>query len=67
MDWVAQEPYNSHKLEYAIYDVKNQVYVFKYSSVHGFGQLFLPGLTGNYEMRVAMDDVLIAILPFEVR
>jgi hypothetical protein len=67
MDWVAPEPYNSHKLEYAIYDVTDQVYMLKYSSAHGFGQLFMPGLPGNYEMHVAMDDVLIAVLPFEVR
>ena len=67
MDWIASEPYNSHKLEYVIYDVQNQKYMVKYSSAHGLGMLFLPGLPGIYEMRVAMDDALIAVLPFEVR
>jgi hypothetical protein len=66
-DWVAQEPYSGRLLEYAVYDLKNQVYMIKYSSAHGFGMLFLPGMPGNYELRVAKDDVLIAVLPFEVR
>lgn len=67
-DWVAQEPYNGRLLEYAVYDLKNQEYVIKYSSAHGFGgMLFTPGAPGNYEMRVAKDGVLVAVLPFEVR
>jgi hypothetical protein len=67
MDWVDQEPDSNYKLEYAIYDVQNQEYIFKYSSTHGFGSLFLPGQPGNYELRVAVDDALVAALPFEMR
>ncbi len=66
-DWVGQEPYNDRLLEYAVYDLKNQAYVIKYSSAHESGMLFLPGMPGNYELRVAKGDVLIAVLPFEVR
>jgi hypothetical protein len=67
-DWVAQEPFSVRLLEYAVYDLNNQEYVIKYSAAHGFGgMLFTPGMPGNYELRVAKDDVLVAILPFEVR
>lgn len=67
-DWVGKEPYSSRILEYAVYDLQNQEYVIKYSSAHGFGGLlFTPQAPGNYEMRVAKDGVLIAVLPFEVR
>ncbi len=67
MDWIAPEPYGSHVLQYAIYDVQSQQYLVKYSSAHSIGQVILPGMAGSYEMRVALDAHLIAVLPFTVQ
>ena len=68
MEWASQEAENIKKLEYAIYDLQSQAYIIRYSSAHGFaGTLLLPRMPGKYEMRVAADDVLVAVLPFEVQ
>ncbi len=56
------------KYSYAVYVPQNQGYIAKYSSPHGFkGSIFIPQQPGQYEMRIAADDVLVAVLPFEVR
>jgi len=55
------------KYSYADYVPQDQNYVAKYSSAHGFsGTIFTPQQPGQYEMRIAVDDVLVAVLPFEV-
>jgi len=52
------------KYSYAIYVPQNQGYIAKYSSANGFkGSTFIPQQPGQYEMRIAADDVLVAVLP----
>ena len=56
------------KYSYAVYVPQNQGIIAQYSSAHGFsGLIFIPQQPGQYEMRIAADDVLVAVLPFEVR
>ena len=58
----------SRNISYALYDLQEQKFLFKYSSAHGFaGYIWVSSKPGQYEMRVAWDDVLVVILPFEVQ
>lgn len=64
----AQDLSSIHKYSYAIFDPQEKSYTAKYSSPYGFrGFIFTPQQPGQYEMRIALDDVLVAVLPFEVR
>lgn len=53
---------------FAIFDVQENVYIQKFITLHTQNCTFLINYhTGQYEMRLAINDKLVAVLPFEIK
>ena len=68
MQPASQDSANIQKYSYAVYDPQGQRLTVRYDSHHGFaGMIFIFEKPGNFELRIALDDVLVAVIPYEMR
>lgn len=60
---------NRQPFSLAIYDVQEKEYVYRIDLFYSFYCDYLYGVThpGNYELRLAVDDTIVAKLPFEIQ
>lgn len=68
MQPASQDYENIQKYSYAVYDPQGQRFSVRYDAHYGFsGMIFIFEKSGNFELRIAVDDVLVAVIPYEMR